>query len=114
MRATPFLSPAEFEAAYAESDAIVGHAGVGTLFAALERGTPIVVLPRESSRRETRNDHQIATAKRFEELCGVSVAWGEAELGARLDGLSSAGPARRLSPDASEQLLDRVARFVDA
>ncbi|MGE0792104.1 MAG: glycosyltransferase [Sandaracinaceae bacterium] len=108
-----FLQPAEFDRAYDDADAIVGHAGIGTLFAAMERGTPIAVLPRQARLRETRNDHQIATARRFESRDGVLVAWTEAELPAVLDALVLAPAASRLAPHASAPLLGAIARFID-
>src|SRR5690606_12133473 len=83
-----FLSPAELERLCDAADAVVGHAGTGTILAALERQKPIVVMPRRAELRETRNDHQLATAKRFAEIAGVSIAWNERELGRALERIS--------------------------
>ncbi|MCA9536571.1 MAG: hypothetical protein KC593_22970 [Myxococcales bacterium] len=114
--AQPFLDAPAFERACDEADAIVGHAGTGTLFAALERGKPVLVLPRRAELRETRNDHQLATARSFAERPGVVVAWEVRELPARLERLAvlvrSAPlvprPARRDGP-----LFDALRAFVD-
>lgn len=108
-----FLSPTEFERAYDQADAVVGHAGIGTIFAALERGKPIVVLPRHAQRRETRNDHQVATAKRFTALAGVVVAWEEHELPARLAALEAAAPTLSLAGEAKGPLIRAIAAFLD-
>lgn len=110
---TKFLSPPEFDRAYDGADAIVGHAGIGTLFAALERGKPIVVMPRRADLRETRNDHQIATARRFEALAGVAVAWDPASLLARLERLDAAKPAFTWNAQARGGLVRRIAEFID-
>lgn len=107
-----FLSPAEFERAYDAADAIVGHAGIGTLFAALERKKPIVVMPRRAALRETRNDHQRATAERFAELAGVSVAWDESELPARLATLDRAVPSRALHHETRGPLIRTIAELI--
>lgn len=113
VRATPFLDPAAFERAYDEADAIVGHAGIGTLFAAMQRGKPILVLPREAARKETRNDHQIATARRFATFRGVSVAWSEDELPTKLDALSQLRGEAVLADEARGPLIDAIAAFID-
>lgn len=113
MRWSRFLSPDEFERAYDEADAIVGHAGIGTLFAALERAKPIVVLPRRAELRETRNDHQLATAKRFAELAGVQIAWTERELPRVLESLDAARPSFTLASEANGALVRRIAAFID-
>lgn len=109
-----FLSPAEFERAYDEAEAIVGHAGIGTLFAALERNKPIVVMPRRADLRETRNDHQIATARRFAELAGVAVAWDQASLIERLGAIDRAKPTLSLRTESRGALVRRIAEFIDA
>ncbi|HJL18852.1 MAG TPA: glycosyltransferase [Sandaracinaceae bacterium LLY-WYZ-13_1] len=108
-----FLQPPDFDRAFDEADAIVGHAGTGTLFAAMERGTPILVMPRRAALHETRNDHQVATAKRFERFDGISVAWDEIELPARLDELPSLQGAAVLAHDAEGPLIETVAAFID-
>lgn len=110
---TRFLSPEEFDRALDDADAIVGHAGTGTLFAAMERGKPVLVLPRRAALRETRNDHQVATAKRFAEVSGVVVAWNELELPERLDALPSTHPGPRLlARNARGPLIATIASFI--
>jgi UDP-N-acetylglucosamine transferase subunit ALG13 len=113
IRWTRFLSPAEFDRAYESSDAIIGHAGIGTLFAALERHKPIVVMPRRAALSETRNDHQVATAKRFADLAKVQVAWDEQELPARLDLVRTARPEVSLATEARGPLIRKIAEFID-
>lgn len=107
------LRPTELLRAYDEADAIVGHAGTGTLFDVLQRGKPLVVLPRRADRRETRNDHQLATAKRFAERFGVTVAWDERELPAKLAALSSARPSSALGKQAGGPLVRAIAAYIN-
>ena len=112
-RWTKFLMPDDFDREFDGADVIVGHAGIGTLFAAMQRGKPILVLPRESKRRETRNDHQIATAKAFEDYRGVVVAWTAEEVATGLDRVLETDGATTLADEASGPLIDRIAAFVE-
>lgn len=107
-----FLEPPEFASRLAACSALVAHAGMGSILSALEAGKPIVVMPRRGEFRETRNDHQVATAVRFRELGKVHVAMDEHELPARLDALDGLSAAERIEPVASPELLRAVADFV--
>lgn len=108
----PFLDPEDFRRRFDAADAIVAHAGMGSIITALEMGKPILVMPRLSSLGEHRNDHQVATAKRFLELGSVAVAFEEAELAARLDGLGSLEGGRRIGATASPRLLAVLREFI--
>ena len=110
-----FLSPEAFAEACEGADAIVGHAGTGTLFAALERGKPLLVMPRRAALRETRNDHQVATAKQFQNHDGVFVAWQASELDAQLDMLREAtasGTASLATPGPDAPLMQCISSFI--
>ena len=109
-----FLEPAEFSSRLAECSALVAHAGMGSILSALEAGKPIVVMPRRGEFRETRNDHQVATAIRFRELGKVHVAMDESELPAALDALDRMPVAERIAAVASPELLSAVSDFVHA
>ena len=62
------LEPAEFRERLTASRIIVGHAGMGTILSALQYSKPILVMPRRGSLGETRNDHQMATARQLLEM----------------------------------------------
>lgn len=53
------LSRAEFDREVADSDVIICHAGVGTLWSALREGHQPLVLPRLGTLGEHVNDHQL-------------------------------------------------------
>ncbi len=110
---TKFLQPPEFASKVEEADAIVAHAGMGSIITALTTGKPILVMPRRGDLRETRNDHQIATARRFAELGRVAVAFDESELEAKLDVIGDLRAADRVGPDASEQLIGTIREFIE-
>lgn len=113
MEWTQFLEPEEFRRRVAESDILVAHAGMGSIISALEAGKPILVMPRRGDLRETRNDHQVATARRFAEQGRVSVAMDEVELKAKLDGIDSMRAAGSISPWASPGLIAGIRAFIE-
>lgn len=115
MRFAPFVSPGRCRALMADADAVVAHAGMGTIIGALELGKPVIVMPRRASLGEHRNEHQLATAERLGGLGHVRVAWDESELPALLDA-REVGPGRgaRLHPYASDRLISALAHFINA
>lgn len=106
------LRASQFRKHLESATAIVSHAGIGTILSALELGKPIIVFPRRAALREHRNDHQLATAERFEAMGLVSVAWDESELLAKLDDASALGSASRLRTSASPELLENLRQFI--
>ena len=112
IRAAKFLAPGEFEQRMDEASAVVAHAGTGTIIAALQRGKPLLVLPRLSRFGETRNDHQVPTARHFAEAGYVLAANDERELGERLKDLESFRPRGTISGTASAELIAKLRQFV--
>lgn len=112
IRATPFLSPHEFDQHMNEASAVVAHAGTGTIIAALERGKPLLVLPRLSKFGETRNDHQVPTARHFADAGYVLAAGDERELGGRMRDLEKFTPRATIGGTASPELLGRLRQFI--
>jgi UDP-N-acetylglucosamine transferase subunit ALG13 len=112
------LDPEAFDARFREATLVVAHAGTGSILQALELGKPLIVMPRRAALRETRNDHQVATAERFQSLAGIVVAWDEQELAAHLDaaqvGKAPEGAREpRVGPHASPRLLGRSRGFLE-
>lgn len=108
-----FLHPAEFRDLLEDAELIVAHAGMGSIISALHKAKPIIVMPRRAAFRETRNDHQVATAKRLRGRPGVFVADNEGELVAELGRLVATGA--RLSPIppyADPQLIAGIRKFI--
>jgi UDP-N-acetylglucosamine transferase subunit ALG13 len=97
------LHPQEFRNRLETCDAIVAHAGMGTIISAIELGKRVIVMPRRAELGEHRNDHQLATVARLEHLQGLEVAHDPDALGAALArdqslavGSPGAGPAPQL------------------
>jgi UDP-N-acetylglucosamine transferase subunit ALG13 len=112
IEAQAFISPEECRRRMLEADAIVAHAGMGTILSALQIGKPIVVMPRRAALGEHRNDHQVATARRFGEFAGVLVAHDGGDLAARLGELDALQLGERISPYASPELISALSAFI--
>jgi len=110
---TPFIDPTEFRRRLFDASVVITHAGMGTILTALELETPVVVMPRRGSLKETRNDHQVGTARAFGESHGVTVAWTEDELGDWLDQLGDVPAPNRVASHASIGLLSQLRRFIE-
>lgn len=109
---TELLEPDEFRRRVREARVLVAHAGMGSILTALEAGKPILVMPRRGDLQETRNDHQIATARQFQSLGRVAVALDEHELPRKLDEIESLASSEPISRYASPRLLAAVQRFI--
>lgn len=109
---TQFLQPPEFARRLAEADAVVAHAGMGTILSALQSQRPILVMPRRASLGEVRNEHQLATARHLAALGKINVAMDETELRNRLNSLRQLQPRERIGPYASDSLINAVREFI--
>lgn len=110
---TAFLEPDQFRERVQNARVLVAHAGMGSILTALEAGKPILVMPRRGDLKETRNDHQVATAKQFLSLGRVSVAMDETELPDRLNEIDRLAATEPISRFASPRLLTAVRSFID-
>jgi UDP-N-acetylglucosamine transferase subunit ALG13 len=106
------LEPADFQRRLQECSVVVAHAGMGTILSALNCGKPLLVLPRSGRLRETRNDHQIATAQYFASAGRLTAAFSEAELSAHLDRLETLLAAPRIGAFATPELLQALRNFI--
>jgi UDP-N-acetylglucosamine transferase subunit ALG13 len=107
-----FLEPNDFQRRIEECDAVVAHAGMGSILMALQYGKPILVIPRKGALKETRNDHQIATANRFAIGGHILVAMDEAQLPDKLDELCHCREMHRISNEASPELISAIREFI--
>jgi UDP-N-acetylglucosamine transferase subunit ALG13 len=107
-----FVSPRECMDRMLAADAIIAHAGMGTILTALEMGKPLLVMPRRADLGEHRNDHQLATAMRFSDLDGVMVARDESELPDKLDELARISVQPAISRYAPDDFVSAVRAFI--
>jgi UDP-N-acetylglucosamine transferase subunit ALG13 len=108
-----FLDGREFRQRVESADAVVAHAGMGSIITALELGKPILVMPRKAELQEQVNDHQLDTARKLQELGYVSVGFEDRDMFAKLDSLSELRCARKIAPCASKELLNAIRSFVN-
>lgn len=106
-----FIGPPEFDRRFEEADLVLAHAGMGSILTALARRKPLLIMPRLARLGEHRNDHQVATAKRFAER-GIAVAMDERELREWLDRADAIPAPDRISPEASERLVRALRNFI--
>jgi UDP-N-acetylglucosamine transferase subunit ALG13 len=114
LQVLPFMDPASFRRRVEQADAVVAHAGMGTIITVLEVGRPLLVVPRLGSLGETRNDHQVTTARRLEQEGLVQAAYDRESFFARLSGLERGPRPPPIARRASQSLLDRLRSFVTA
>ena len=107
------LSPDMFQQRLEEADAVVAHAGMGTILSALSLGKPVLVMPRLARLGEHRNEHQSDTTERFLAMGRIAAVWGSDEMAPALDALGAQGGQERISRHASSELLGRLRSFLD-
>lgn len=110
--AEPFIDPTEFRKRIESATLVIAHAGMGSIITALELGKQIIVMPRQASLGEHRNDHQVATAKHFSEQGRIIVAFDQRELVDKLDQIEFFDTAERLGTQASSDLVDTIRAFI--
>jgi len=114
MKVLNFVAPTEFNNYFNNAKLVVSHAGMGTIISALERKKPIIVMPRLMQYNEHRNEHQLATAKRFEELNYIHVAYNEQELKNKILDIWAGNlkPLYSIGEVASDQLIKSIKDFI--
>jgi UDP-N-acetylglucosamine transferase subunit ALG13 len=108
-----FIDPTEFRTRVESATAVIAHAGMGSIITALEFGKRIIVMPRQANLGEQRNDHQIATAKRFAEQGRIIVAFNEQELLDKLNQLDLFRETEGVSAQASPCLIGAIRMFIE-
>ncbi len=93
-------------------DVMVGHAGMGSIIAAMEFGKPIIVMPRDHRLGEHRNGHQFATLREFGDRPGIYPAQDEDELFALLDRADTLVAYPTLSTSASEPFARKLSELL--
>jgi exopolysaccharide biosynthesis glucuronosyltransferase PssE len=109
-----FVQPPEFRRLVEGADAVVAHAGMGSIITALELAKPLIVMPRRAELGEHRNDHQLSTARHMLAQNVISVAKDEIELMHQLDQIKEVGAARPIPAYASGELIETISSFLAA
>lgn len=110
MKYVNMLPKEEFDRKFHEASAIISHAGIGTIQMALDDDKPLLVMPRSKKYGEVVNDHQLATARKFEELGHVVAAYDVDGLREGIRKLKDFKPQKR---DVDPQLVgEKIGRFL--
>jgi UDP-N-acetylglucosamine transferase subunit ALG13 len=105
-----FLDKSLFDSYVRKSSGVISHAGMGTITMALENEKPLLVMPRRQKYGEVVNDHQVAIAKRLEEMGHFLVAYQAEELPVKLKQMRTFVPSKRGMQ--SRAVADRITRFL--
>ena len=105
-RAVPFMSFPEMLAAFQQADAVVTHAGVGSILCATNAGHRPIVVPRLKRYGEHVDDHQVQLIRELEGVGHVSVVWDVEELPAAV----AEAPPRRPPVERSPGPLHEAVR----
>ncbi len=106
-----FLEKGLFDKRIRHASGIISHAGMGTIIMALDNRKPLLVMPRLTKYGEVVNDHQVAIARKFEELCHILVAYDVKDLPQKMKQLKTFVPrGREAQPHA---VAERIERFLN-
>lgn len=110
-----FITADAYQQRLETSRLIVAHVGMGSIISALTHGKPLVMMARRASLGEHRNEHQLATAAKFQGRPGLHIAADEADVGPLIDhvlGSGADGKAGDFPPHASARLIDTLRGFI--
>lgn len=100
-----------FDRYMAESKFVISHAGMGSIITAYTLQKPMIVMPRLRKFREHVNDHQLHTARKFEELGVVMTARDKTELKDKIGCMATFLPAPRQAD--VQRLIARISGFLE-
>ena len=109
------MSLEEYQQRFAAAELIIGHAGMGTIIAALELGIPLLMLPRLGSLKESRNDNQVGTARHFRSFALFEVVESESEIPVRMNHMLANLDSYRRAADqfgVGDSLINAIREFV--
>ena len=106
------LEKDEFDEHVRNASCLISHAGMGSIMMALSHNKPLLVMPRLSKYKEHVNDHQLGTAKKFEQLDHLLVAYEEEEIPEKLEQLKTFVPKPR--ENQAQAVAARIADFLES
>lgn len=105
------LSKEDFDLYFKKADAIIAHAGMGSISMALDLMKPILVMPRLKRKNEIINDHQLVTAKKFEKMGHILSVYDEKKISTKIESLRLFKPEKRIS--MADVVANRIKTFLD-
>ena len=110
IKSKAFFEKKEFDHALINASGVIGHAGIGIIKMAMDYNKPLLVMPRLRKYMEVVHDHQVAIARKFEELGHILVAYQEQELADKLKELKQFVPKKRETQ--VESVVQRISEFL--
>ena len=104
------LEKQEFDQRFQDADAVIAHAGMGTISTALSLNKPLLVVPRLKEYGELVNGHQEVAARKFARLGHVLAAFSEDQLFERVSDLWTFEPVPRIC--RVDGVSERVAELI--
>jgi len=105
------LDKKAFDERLKEASSVISHAGMGTIIMALDNTKPLLVMPRLKKYSEVVNDHQVAIARKFEELGHILAVYDVKDLPEKLEKLKFFVPRPR--DNQAKAVADRIAKFLN-
>ena len=107
--------PSEFDLSIKNADLVISHAGMGTIISALVNSIPIIIMPRLLKYGEHRNEHQLATAKKLDDLGYVHVVYNEDELIAKVKSIwpNNLESLHKVGKVASKELINSISNYIN-
>ena len=114
IKTVEFISPLEYNYYIEQADLVIAHAGMGTILSVLQLEKPLLVFPRLSKFKETRNDHQVDTAEWFEKNNYLYVAYSEQEVKEKIRSIlkNKLGSLHKIDGNASPELINSIKHFI--
>lgn len=106
------LGKEEFDGVFQSCNAVISHAGMGNIALAMKTQKPLLVLPRLKKYGEVVNNHQVDTARKFEELGHILAAYDENELVEKAKLLKTFVPKPRI-PNR-QRVIERISSFLNS
>lgn len=103
-----FIGLDEYNEKIKKASVFISHAGMGNIISAKEQGVPIIVINRQASLGEHRNDHQAEGLKWMGKLEGVYTASTQAELYQLIDQRFTLTVATSNSEERLLKLVDNI------
>ena len=105
------LKKDEFDEHVKNASYLISHAGMGSITMALSQNKSLIVMPRLAKYGEHVNDHQLGTAKKFEQLGHILAAYTEVEIPEKIIQLKTFVPQPRKVQ--TKAVIDRINIFLN-
>ena len=106
------LEKEDFDTKLAEASAVISHAGIGTITTAINLNKPVLAMPRLKGFGELVNDHQLHTARKFEQLGHILAVYSSDDLPAKIELLKHFVP--KVRENQVLEVVNRIKKCLDS